>query len=164
MPDPRFTARHLQEHSQWLYGVSISEQEADDLHGQLVKISKVHGWSTHDICGTSCGIAIWLKSRLCEMGKFTCRLNPPEELRKPVLMHVFFFQIEETQLQLARLRTREPVSAAAPARSRLKRYMETKAVRPIDATALKVAPPPQPADGGDSAKDEWQRTKDKYHE
>lgn len=148
MPDPRFTARDLQEHSHWLYEVVISDQEATDLHRLLVKLSKVHGWSTRDICGTSCGIAIWLKSRLHEMGCFDVDHSPPEDLGRPVRMHVFFMHFEETESQLALLRGEEPLHPNSPARSRLNKYMETNSVSPIDKTAFKVAPPPYEASNG----------------
>lgn len=142
MPSPRFSTADIQSHSKWLYGVSLTWSEAEMLWCKLVVLSKTHGWSTKEVCGTSCGIAIWLKSRLCEMGKFTCDHTPLPEFSDAVTMHIFFLHIEETPEQLARLQCGDSVPSASPSRSRIQKYMESKPIQPIDRTALNVAPPP----------------------
>lgn len=144
MPEPRFTLNDIKELGHWLYGVDLPESDAQRIYAKLVKLaSRSHGWATKELNGTSCGIAIWLKSRLLEDGLLECSQSAPRDIHLECELNVFFIHIEETPEQLAKLRNEKSGgSKHKPARSRIVKFMEKRNPVPIDATAKRVAPPP----------------------
>ena len=144
MPEPRFTLDDIKTLGQWLYGVLLLDSDAKRIYAKLVKLaSNSHGWATTEINGTSCGIAIWLKSRLLEDGLLECNRAAPRDIHLQCELHVFFINIEETPEQMAKLKSdKSTAKKRGPARSRIVKFMETGSPHPIDATAKRVAPPP----------------------
>lgn len=143
MKTPAYTTKDIMEHALVLYGVALGWQESIEIYEQLEKFAQVgNGWANKTKDHSSCAFAIWLKSRLLELGFITWTHKPMEELSLPVTMHCFFIQIEENELHISRLRNEAVEDRDSTARSRLKRYMESQQINPINKTTLAVARPP----------------------
>ena len=122
------------------YGYQITTKELSSIMKAYAELSKSNrGWAGRSV--TTCGLAVWLKSRLAELTSMCDGGAMSSEIRLECEMHIGFIHIEETREHIARLRRRDPDKKRdTTARSRFAKHTATKAASPVNRTALLVAP------------------------